>query len=421
MKNKSLLANYHNKLLSSFIAFSIALLPYYSSFAEGDAAQPTQNLPQIADNANANKSAASALENAINDYKQLAANSGWEKFPVGKTIKVSGHDGRIPTLRQILSVMGDYKGEMNLSSNVLDSNLSEAVKKFQIRHGLEADGAVGKKTQIQLAVPVTERIAQMEVALEKMREMPDLGDRYILVNLPGFYLQAVENRQPVLTSRIIVGNPRNSTPQFIREINSVSFNPLWHVPDRIAREEFIGKLRKDPDYLRKGNYMVVSNKGNRVDADSIDWNSHSGSLPYRFVQRSGSSNALGKLKFNLPDTNSIYLHSTGSPKLFAKAERALSHGCIRVEKVLELAYFVMKGMADWNEEKINNMYSGSNSKIVSVSPVPVYVAYWTSWVDAETRQPHFHPDIYGRDKKRVAELLDGQNKNSKPEMKLAMQ
>ena len=364
-----------------------------------------------------------SLNSALDDYKQLAVNGGWEKFSVGKAIKIGASDARIPTARQILATMGDYTGEQDLSSNVLDKNLSEAVKHFQERHGLEQDGAIGKKTQLALAVPVEARIAQMETSLEQMREMPDLGNRYILVNVAGFYLKAVADNKTALTSRIIVGKPVHATPLFSRAITDVSFNPQWHVPESIVKNEFMGKLRKNPEFFNKGNFTITDPDGEKVDASNIDWENHGGSN-FRFTQRSGSSNALGKLKFNLPDTDNIYLHSTGSPKLFAKAERALSHGCIRVEKILELAYFVMNGMVDWNESKIAKMYEGNTSKIVSVKPVQVYLAYWTSWVDEDSKQPNFYPDVYGHDKKRMAQLLQDNNDNHgkvSGEMKLAME
>lgn len=346
---------------------------------------------------------------AISNYQDIYAKGGWERFPVGNTIKVHDKDSRIPAVRRILSVMGDYKVESDEATDVdpeiLDESLSEAVKKFQERHGLEIDGAIGKKTQEALAVPVEFRIAQMKATLERMQEMPELAKRYVLVNTAGFYLEAVDNDHTAINSRIIVGQPKHATPLFHRNIFQVSFNPQWHVPPSIARNEMMGKLRDDPDYFVKGNYVIKDGGGEVINAEDIDWDNQSGET-YKFVQRSGSGNALGKIKFNLPDTNNIYLHSTGTPKLFAKAYRALSHGCIRVEKARELAHFVMNGMEGWNDEKIDKFYDGSQSKIVTVEPVEVYLSYWTSWVDDATKQPHFYADVYGRDKKRVAEILE---------------
>lgn len=338
-----------------------------------------------------------SLETVISDYKKIAENGGWPSLPNGKPIKMHAKDTRIPVVRQILSVMGDYHLEYTVDSETLDEALVEAIKKFQIRHGLEADGAIGKKTQAALAVPVQFRIAQMQANLERMREMPDFGERYILVNIAGYYLQAVDKNTTAITSRIIVGTPKNATPLFHSEITDVSFNPQWHVPERIARDELMEKLREDPEYFIKGDYMIKDHNGETVNATEIDWENHSGKS-YRFVQRAGDKNALGKVKFSLPDTNSIYLHSTGSPKLFNKPERALSHGCIRVEMARDLVYFVMENRNGWNEERISKLYDSSTSRIISVEPVPVYTVYWTSWVDETTKRPYFYVDIYGRDK-----------------------
>ena len=372
----------------------------------------------IADSSTSNQYI-SSLETAIDDYKKIAENGGWESFTIGKAIKVNGKDARVPAVRKILAVMGDYNSEEVADAEILDETLAEGIKKFQARHGLETDGALGAKTQAALAVPVEFRIAQMQATLERMREMPNLGERYVLVNIPGFYLKAIDNNTTTIKSRIIVGAPKNATPLFQRPITDVSFNPAWHVPEGIARNEFMGKLRNNPEYFVRGNYVIKDRDGETVNASEIDWENAQSN--YKFVQLAGSGNALGKVKFNLPDTNNIYLHSTGSPKLFNKAERALSHGCIRVEMARELAYFVMSGLTDWDEERIAKLYDSSKSKIMPVTPVQVYLAYWTSWVDETTKQPHFNADIYGRDKKRVAEILSEiKNPDRSNESTLAM-
>jgi murein L,D-transpeptidase YcbB/YkuD len=346
------------------------------------------------------------LEEALQNYEKIAANGGWLPLQIGKKIIEGENDPRIPTIRQILTTMGDYSDPQNISTNndVLDKPLSEAVKKFQTRHGLEADGRIGAKTQSEMAISAQYRVAQIKATLEKMRETPDLGDRYILVNVAGFYLKAVDKNQLTINSRVIVGNVKNHTPLFHSQITEISFNPPWYVPPRIAREEIIKKQQKDQDFLVKGDYMVKNSDGEEVDVASVDWHNLHGET-YRFIQRAGETSALGKIKFNLPDTDSIYLHSTGSPKLFAKSERALSHGCIRVELARDLAHFILGSQEGWNYEKINAMYDSNKSKIVTVSaPVPVHLVYWTSWVDEESKQPHFANDIYRKDKKRIEEL-----------------
>lgn len=415
------LTSYNISAIKSWVQYFLLLMfifLFFGAVAFADDAKPETSAPTT-QTTTSHSQYFTSLESAIGDYKKISANGGWPSFKTGKAIKIGTHDARIPAVRQILSIMGDYKGEANNTSDTLDKPLAEAVKHFQTRHGLDNDGALGSKTQAALSVSVEFRLAQMQATLERMRQMPDLGERYVLVNIPGFYLKAVSDNTATLTSRIIVGSPKNATPLFQRPITDVSFNPPWYVPERIARNEFMGKLRSNPDYFKKGNYIVTDHNGETVDAANIDWENQSGG--FRFTQRAGSGSALGKVKFNLPDTDNIYLHSTGSPKLFAKAERALSHGCIRVELARELAFFVMSGLTGWTEERVAKLYDGSTSKILPVKPVQVYLAYWTSWVDETTGQPHFNQDVYGRDKKRVSEILSElKNTENKNEVKVAM-
>lgn len=346
------------------------------------------------------------LEVVLYDYEQLAAKGGWAKFPVGKKIRVGYSDKRIPIVRQILTTMGDYNDPQNINNETLDEQLAEAVKKFQIRHGLDPDGAIGAKTQATLAVPVEYRIAQMKASLERMHEIPDFGDgRYVLVNVAGFYLKAVEKNQTAITSKIIDGNLKNHTPLFQSEIVEVIFNPQWHVPERIAREETVRKQRENPNYLTHDNFMVTNRKGEIINPNNVDWNS-SEPLHFRYTQRSGDGNALGKIKFNIPNIYGVYLHYTSSPKLFQKAERAFSHGCMRVELARDLAYFVMDGMDGWDKTKIDKSYDGDATKYIATpAHIPVFVGYFTAWVDEDSKQPHFNSDIYGLDKKRISELM----------------
>lgn len=347
-----------------------------------------------------------AMENAVNQYKTIVKNGGWPSLKIGETIKVGEKDYRLPKIRQILTITGDYK-ESNIPEahlEIFDEGLIEAVKSFQTRHGLETDGAIGGKTQTALAISAEFRLAQLEATLEKMQEIPELGEHYILVNIPAFQLRAIDKHKTILVSRIIVGKPENSTPLFQQPITEVIFNPKWYVPDSIARKEFVGKILSEPDYLEKGNYIVKTRDGKTVNHSEIDWQNVSGD-EYKFIQRAGDGNALGKIKFNLPHTNNIYLHSTSSPKLFNRPERALSHGCIRVERARELAYFVIEGLDGWDRERINKFYDGSVSRVLKVNPVSVYLTYWTSWIDENSNQPYFYKDIYGRDANRISEIL----------------
>lgn len=333
-----------------------------------------------------------ALQELLAQYQKIAENGGWEKFPAGKPIKPNQQDARIPALRRILAVTGDYDGTGDAESNVYDENLQKAIARFQERHGLNVDGTIGASTQKQLATPVSLRLQQIVASMERMRWMPrNLGDKYVLINMPGFTLHGYDKGQQAITMRVIIGKPHTRTPMFSNVITDVVFNPTWSAPASIVRGELLPKLRKNPGYFVRAGFTVFKN-GQAVDPHSVDASSGS----FQFRQRAGSGNALGKIKFNLPDNDSIYLHSTAQPALFGQEKRALSHGCIRLEKPRDMAHFILGAEADWDAEKIERTYDSSASRSVEVAPVPVHLVYWTAWVDANG-VAHFHDDIYNKD------------------------
>jgi len=349
-----------------------------------------------------------ALKQELKHYKTLAANGGWPEFPAGKqAIKPGAGDARLPVLRQILAVTGDLPAaEASNQTPTYDAATEAAVKRFQLRHGVEADGVIGKGTQEALAVPVSARIEQIALTMERMRWMPEsLGSRYVLVNVPGYTLNAVSGGKS-LAMNVIVGKPTNKTPMFSKEITDVVLNPTWSVPLKIAVNEMLPKLRNDPDYLRRSGFKVLQHTSGgtqEVDAASIDWNAVGGrGFNYAFRQNAGDGNALGKVKFNIPNSDSIYLHDTAQRGLFVKADRSLSHGCIRLGDPQALTRFVLEDDG-WETAKIDAAYEASTSRTVKVTPMPVHLVYWTSWVDGEGRA-HFRKDIYGMDKSLLAAM-----------------
>lgn len=399
----------------AFYAFAAAALlsPAASSHAEVIDSEMMSSTATAAINA-AQSPYAGGLREVQTHYEEIARQGGWPAFKTGASIKTGMTDSRVPTVRAILHLMGDYQPSTQdeMENAQLDAELTEAVKRFQMRHGLETDGAIGSRTQAALAVPVERRLAQLQATLERVNESPaGLEEKYVLVNVPGYQLSAVENGQTVFTSRVIVGATKHSSPLFDNEINAVSFNPAWNVPASIAAREIAAKERRNPGYISRAGFAMMDSSGGRVDPAEVDWESLGGRFPYRLRQSPGAGNALGKIKFNIPNDYNVYLHSTSSPKLFAKSDRALSHGCIRVERTRELAHFVMAGMEGWDEERIDKAYDSSTSRVVQLpEPVPVYLVYWTSWVD-EIGAVHFSPDIYGKDARRVAELLENRKNN----------
>jgi murein L,D-transpeptidase YcbB/YkuD len=336
-----------------------------------------------------------ALQKLLSQYKSLAENGGWPAWQNGKVVRVGQTDSRIPTLRQILTITGDYQSASGIpsASTGYDDMLVAAVKHFQERHGLNVDGTLGKSTQAMLAIPVEKRIEQIEATLERINKnpLPD-ENKFIVVNLPAYTLYGIENNATNVTMRVIVGNRANHTPLFDNQITDVIFNPPWSVPERIARNEMIPKLRKNPSYFINAGFIVTQD-GVAVDPMNIDPSAGG----YSFRQRPGTGNALGKIKFNIPDNDDIYLHSTSSPKLFQQEDRALSHGCIRLEKPRDLAHFVMEQDAGWNVDKIDHAYDSNTQRSVRVDSVPVHLVYWTAYVDAQGTA-HFYNDVYNKDK-----------------------
>lgn len=343
-----------------------------------------------------------AMKEGLRNYQAIAAKGGWPEFAVGKTIKPGMNDARVADLEKILTITGDMKASDVTAGTIYSAAAVEGVKHFQQRHSLEADGIVNTATQQALAVPVGKRVEQMAMTMERMRWMPrDLGSRYVLVNVPAYRLRAVAGEQQ-MTMKVIVGKPDTKTPMFSKNITDVVLNPSWSVPGKIAMKEMLPKIRKNPNYLNNAGFTVTEN-GAKVDPSSIDWESvDKGNFNYTFRQPPGDGNALGKVKFLIPDSDNVYLHDTSQPKLFARAERSLSHGCVRLSEPKEFTKFVLM-QEGWSADKVETAYESSASRTVAIAPMPVHLVYWTSWVD-EQGAPHFQRDIYGMDRSLLASM-----------------
>jgi len=375
----------------------------------GDAPDVTAYLqsltPQSADYA--------ALKTGFKHYQQIAANGGWPSFGQGTKLKPGAADARSAALKQILESTGDLT--VAASDTHYDAALVAAVKQFQSRHSIDADGVIGASTQHELNVPVGKRIEQMAMTMERMRWMPhSLGDRYVLVNIPAYKLRAVANGQQ-LAMNVIVGKTTTPTPMFSKNITNIVFNPSWGVPQKIAVKEMLPKMQHNPNYLTNAGYTLTEN-GQEIDPNTVDWNAvGKNNFAYSISQKPGDGNALGKVKFLIPDSDDIYLHDTSNHGLFAKAERDLSHGCVRLSDPEALTKFVLTSEG-WSEKKFESHYDSDESRTVAIKPLPVYFVYWTSWVDGKGA-PHFERDIYGKDDSLMAAL---NMKPARDDIKLAM-
>lgn len=341
------------------------------------------------------------LKRALLQYRAIMRRGGWKILPSGQMLR--GNRGvRVAALRSRLIVSGDLD-ESTDDHSLFDQVLEQGVRRFQKRHGLDIDGIVGPATLAALNVPVEEHIRQIKVNMERWRMLPhDFGRRYILVNIPNFELGVVEDDQILMTMRVVVGRTSRRTPVFSGTMTYMELNPYWHIPPTIAREDILENIWKDPEYLLKTNIRVFKNwkaQAPEINPDSIDWSQITAkNLSFKLRQEPGPSNALGRIKFMFPNKFDVYLHDTPARALFKKTKRSSSSGCIRVEKPIELAEYLLRDDPKWTHEEILAAINSNKRQVVLIrEPIAVHVLYRTAWVD-EDDTIHFRDDIYGRDK-----------------------
>jgi murein L,D-transpeptidase YcbB/YkuD len=343
---------------------------------------------------------------ALQHYLQLARQDDGEKLPVpnGPIAPGSPYDG-VPRLTRLLSLLGDLPANTALpgDSKLYQGALVDAVKSFQSRHGLKPDGRLDGRTLANLNTPLSQRVGQLRLMLERWHWLPDrFTEPPIVVNIPEFRLRAYDSSQnPVLVMNVIVGKAfRHKTPVFEKDMRFVIFRPYWNVPPSIQRSEIVPAVQKDRNYIANKGFEVVTPAGQVVTSgpitDEVLAQLRSGKLEVR--QKPGATNALGLVKLMFPNEYNVYLHSTPAPQLFSQTRRDFSHGCIRVEKPAELAAWVLRDKPEWNVQRAQEaMQSGKdNDQVNLTNPVPVLILYGTAIVDTNG-QVHFYDDIYGYD------------------------
>ncbi len=346
------------------------------------------------------------LRQALAHYRQLAGDpalqSALPPLPTKKLAPGEDYAGSA-ALAQKLIALGDMAPSAIMPDR-FDGALVDGVKAFQVRHGLQADGIVGRGTFAQLNMPMSARVRQIELTLERLRWTPLLlGKRMIVVNVPEFVLRAYEVDEGRIsvkaTMNVIVGKALDTrTPLFFQNMSLIEFSPYWNIPPSIARAETVPKLRRDPSHLNREGLEFVGANG-QVERSLSEANLAAvlaGKM--RIRQRPGPRNALGDIKFIFPNTDNIYLHHTPAPQLFKQDRRDFSHGCIRVENPVALARFVLQEQPAWTAERIREAMEGDKSKTIRVQPpLPVVIAYATAIARADGKV-HFFADIYGHDK-----------------------
>lgn len=344
------------------------------------------------------------LKNLLANYLRHQDNTLWPLFSGRKKIEPGQSHPTIGLLRTHLQETGDFQIKQCADRpEQLDPMLTEALRHFQARHGLQVDGQLGRDTRAMLNVGLEQRIGQIRLNMERWRWVPrQLGSRYIWVNIADFSLKVIENQEVTQQMSVIVGRKDRRTPVFSGKISYLVLNPTWSVPRSIALRDILPKARQDAEYLlRKG--IQAFNGNHLVDAQTLQNALFQGNnFPYRLQQVAGNGNALGQVKFMFPNPFSIYLHDTPKRALFKKNQRTFSSGCIRLEKPLALANHLLG--KNWNQKRLDiELQKGQTQEVKLQVPIAVYLTYWTAWVD-EQDKVQFRKDVYNWDR-RLARAL----------------
>jgi murein L,D-transpeptidase YcbB/YkuD len=339
---------------------------------------------------------AQRIKEAALSYSDLAVRGGWPMIPADAKFALGVQGPSDDLLRQRLLISGDLAPDK--ASGAYDEIVAEALKRFQLRHGLAATGTVTPRTLAALNIPVQKRVRQLEASLERLANMNfGFGKRYVVVNLPAAFAEAVEDDHVVRRYRVIVGKTEKPSPTLTAEITSVNLNPTWTVPSSIAKTEISAHMRKDPGYLARMHMDVLDAHDAPIDPHSVDW---SGARTPNFTvrQQSGTWNALGAVKIDMPNPYSVYMHDTNQRNLFSDDYRFDSHGCSRVDNVRDLAaWLLQEEMPKWNRAAIDAaIATGQREDIALPKKVPVAWIYLTAWMTRD-QTVQFRNDIYDQD------------------------
>jgi murein L,D-transpeptidase YcbB/YkuD len=324
------------------------------------------------------------LRTQLARYRAAAGRGEWPKVPAAPVLGPGARHEVVPVLRRRLAASGDLDAGADLQRDVLDDSLVDALERLQERHGLAVDGKYTPALAAELNIPVSERIQQIAVNMDRWRWMPaDLGQRYLFVNIPGFRLDAFEKGRSVLDMKVVTGRQQDPTPVLSEQMTHIVFSPYWNIPASILKNEIMPRLTEDPGYLARNNIEMVDNPGTSEEV--------------RFRQKPGPGNSLGLVKFMFPNAFNVYLHDTPADSLFNRIERDFSHGCVRLERPLDLAKYVLRDQPEWTEERMTAaMNAGAEQTVKLTQPIPIYLAYFTAWEDHGSLQ--FRSDVYGHDR-----------------------
>ena len=341
------------------------------------------------------------LKKELQRFRDLEQLGGWTRLKRGPTLESGMQHSQVTQLRQRLISTGDLDESPLRDIAIFDRELAEAVKRYQSRYGLAADGRVGPQTRRTLNITVSARIRQILINMERWRWLPrKLGKRYLMVNMTGFELYIVDKDSMVLAMPVIIGKSYRSTPSFSGLISTMEYNPYWTIPTKMALEDFVPRQMDDASFFAKKSIKLYQGWANarEIDPQTVNWSQlDKERFPYWLRQEPGPKNALGRVKFLFSNPYQIYLHGTPDKHLFDRVVRTFSSGCIRVKDPVRLAsYLLNDGTQQMEEEILANIHLGNNQSIQLPISVPIYLVYWTAWVDPDSGI-NFRRDIYNRD------------------------
>lgn len=356
------------------------------------------------------------LKKALSEYRRFEENGGWPPFTTNLPKLERGlRHPDVSVLRNRLAITQGQIGFIPGEEDLFDEILRDQVIIFQKRNGLDPDGVVGRTTIEALNITVKDRIETIEANLERWRWLSDdLGKCYIKVNIADFSLQVIKDDKQVLKSLAVVGGPYKQTPVFSSQLKYLVLNPEWVIPTDILKQEIIPSIIKNPAYLAKNNMKILHMDGTEVDSSSISWNNvDTANFPYMIRQESGPQNALGRIAFMFPNEYSVYIHDTPFPYLFFQNDRALSHGCVRINKALELAEYLIRDSYGWDSAHLQTAIDNGKKQIILLkNPIPVHILYLTAWAYDEGAT-YFAKDVYFCDELLISALKQMPSKQGK--------
>ena len=335
-------------------------------------------------------------DQAIREYEAIVARGGWPQIGNVERLRLGSRHPSVPALRERLMATGDLASNAG-TSDVFDSYVEAAVRRYQVRHGFSADGTVRDQTLKALNVPAQVRLAQLRTNLVRLRAMSgNLGQRFVVCNIPAARIEAIENGVAVSRHTAVVGKPDRPSPDINSRIVEINFNPYWTVPVSIVRRDLIPKMQAEPDYLTKNRIRILDPRGEELTPSQVNWYSEE-AVNYRFKQDPGDLNSMGSIRINFPSAHGVYMHDTPSKNLFGEDQRFHSSGCVRVQNVRELVNWLLVETPGWGRADIDGVIKSGDRKDARVhKPVPLYWVYVTAWATPDG-VVQFRDDIYNRD------------------------